>query len=125
MAIAEHLEYAKERGRWWGAKHPSLRDDIMAVALLTLVEAFSQRVPEYPKAFLSKCIENAVVDLLEANYLIRIPRSEITRRKNMKETLDTLPRVVFLDYAELWELLRDQRFPHWMEMQVEDIGILL
>jgi RNA polymerase sigma factor (sigma-70 family) len=125
MAVAEYMEYAEERARWWSAKHPSLRDDIMATAMLALVQAFNRRIPQYPKAFLSKCIENAVIDLLEANYLIRIPRSEIARRKAQKETLDTLPRAVVIGDEELWDLRKDREFPTWMRMQAEDVGILL
>lgn len=125
MAIAKYLDYAKERGHWWAAKHPSLRDDIMAVAMLALVQAFDRRIPDHPKAFISKCIENAVVDLLEENYLIRVPRSEIARRKKEKESLDTLPRAVFVGDEELWDLRRDRAFPIWMRMQANDVGILL
>jgi RNA polymerase sigma factor (sigma-70 family) len=119
------MEYAKKRASWWAAKHPNLRDDITAAALLALVQAFERRIPESPKAYVSKCIENAVIDLLEANYLIKVPRSEIARRKASKESLDTLPRAVFLDDEELWDLRRDRRYPHWMTLQVEDVGILL
>lgn len=125
MAIAKYLDYAKERGHWWAAKHPSLRDDIMAAAMLALVQAFNSRIPDYPKAFISKCIENAVVDLLEANYLIKVPRSEIARRKSMKESLDSLPRAIIVGDEELWDLRRDREFPAWMKIQADDVGILL
>jgi len=125
MAIAEHIEYAKERARWWASKHPYLRDDIMAVALLTLVEAFDRRIPDDPKAFISRCIENAVVDLLEGNYTIKVPRSEIARRQEAKETLETLPRAVRLNDEELWNIRKDTAYPTWMAMQVDDVGKLL
>jgi len=125
MAIAEYMEYAKERGRWWVAKYPSLRDDIIATALLALVQALDTTIPLYPKAFISKCIDNAMVTLLENNYIIHVPRSEIQRRKMAKESLDNLPRAMTVEDEELWDLRRSQEPPPWTIIQLEDIAKLL
>jgi RNA polymerase sigma factor (sigma-70 family) len=98
--IAEYLEYAKERGRWWAAKHPLLRDDIMAISVLALVQALTKRVPKTPKAYISKCIQNAVIDLVTANEIIPVPRSEIRRRG---EEGAALPHVVHIDEGIDWD----------------------
>lgn len=125
MAVAEYIEYAKERARWWSKNHPHLRDEITATAMFALVQAFERRIPEYPKAYVSMCIQNAVVDMLENNYIIKIPRSEIRRRKEKGESLDTLPRAKLIDDGEIRDLQRARIFPTWMKLQVKDIYTLL
>jgi RNA polymerase sigma factor (sigma-70 family) len=120
--IAEYLEYAKERGRWWAAKHPLLRDDIMAISVLALVQALTKRVPKTPKAYISKCIQNAVIDLVTANEIIPVPRSEIRRRG---EEGAALPHVVHIDEGIDWDWQPSREPPAWKVLQAKDVCQLL
>ena len=91
-AVAMYSEYAKERGRWWSSKYPDLHQDIIATALFALCKACKKLPENNHKGYISRVITNEIVDMLERQYLIRIPRDEIKRRKDAGETLDTLPR---------------------------------
>lgn len=123
MAIVDYMEYAKSRARWWASKHPYLREDIMATAMLALVKAFDQRVPQTPKAFVSAAVNNAVKDLLTRNSIIYVPWDEIKRRKEAKESLATLPSA-HCD-GECRDTPDNHSPPTWMEMQADDVASLL
>ncbi|KKN35652.1 hypothetical protein LCGC14_0781490 [marine sediment metagenome] len=146
VAVAKYLEYAKERGRWWAAKHPLHRDDILATAIYALVKVFERpKYLQYPKGLISRAVDNQIVEFLRNNYLIKIPHSEIKRRKEAEESFETLPRAFLAgdiktaqfegkDYYsfhwhkdyDLWDLgLQASTEPSWKKMHAEDILLLL
>jgi len=113
-AIAEYLPYAKKRGYWWAHRYPFLKEDILATAMLTLVQVFEGcPSPQYPKALLSKAIGNAVIDLLRNNNLIHVPKAEIARRLKAEEPLI---RILHLEDDPI-----RKTEPIWMGLQVEDL----
>lgn len=107
------------------AKFPQLRDDILATALFTLVEIFDRKIPRHPKGYLSAAIDNAVRRLIRENDLIRIPESELRRRKSSEEGLESLPRAYTVDERELWDLRYSREHPTWMHMHLDDVKKLL
>ena len=137
MSVAEYMEYALERGRWWAAKHPHLWDDILATAMLALVKAFDHCQPKYPKGYVSGCVDRGVIDLLYAQALIQIPKSEIARRKALKLGFEDLPRAflaedtmdgdsTFYPEYELWDIgKRSPQIPAWLIAHMNDVLKLL
>ncbi len=126
VAVAKYLEYAKERGRWWAAKHPLYRDDILATAIYALVKVLdSPRHLQYPKGLISRAVDTQIIEFLRNNYLIKIPHSEIKRRKEAEESFETLPYARYVENKELYNLRVSNAHPTWKKMHAEDILLLL
>lgn len=129
MVVASYLPYAMDRARFWWHKYPHLREDIEATAMLATVEGINASgcpsADAAIKRFLWSCINNAIKDLLEKNYIIRIPQEEIVRRRKAGLSLNDLPRAMLMDHEDLWEMRRSREAPTWVYLHVADVRELL
>ena len=120
------MEYARARGSWWARKHPNLADDILATAFLALVKALTAKSDGINmKGFISRCIDNEVTSLLRENDIIKIPKSEIQRRKAADLGYDDLPKARMVEDIETLQRERSRQPPTWVTMHVDDVYRLL
>jgi len=122
--IESYLPYVKERARYWGYRYPFLRDDILSVAMLVLVEICDKKT-DFNKAYLSLRIESRINDLLAESNLIRIPRSERQKRKAENKGLDDLPKAVLLGDDSFYDMRPCSEPPTWLMLHIQDVGIIL
>ena len=110
------LAYAKDRGRWWARKYPNYYDDMISVALLTLVRVGD----EVSKGYLSACIDNAAMDFVAQTATIRIPLKRLLEA-NKTGTSSELPVVRASD-----EFIAQAKGPPvWMDLYIKELLAML
>lgn len=105
--MEQYIYYAKERGYWWANQYPYLYDDILAIALLALVECMTNpaELIRTPKGYISRCVDNAIITFL---------------RK-----IGKLPTVRLIDEDGDEDRRRPRQFPPWRRMQADEVRELL
>lgn len=121
--ILQYLGYAKTQAKHWETIYPNLRVEMMSLAYLGLVKALNMRIPENPKGYIARVIENVIVDYMGYRQIIRMSVEEYTKRiKNDEE----IPTVWFFEdipgYIDL-RITKDP--PVWKVMQAKDVCKLL
>lgn len=122
--IEKFLPYAKSQAKYWSYRYPFIREDVYSVALLALVEV-ANRTLNFNKSHLASAIKNKVTDLIGANNLIHIPRTELDKRKKENQPTDDLPKARLLGDESFFDLRVSKDPPTWMQIHLKDVAKIL